>query len=297
MFICPGVVHFPATPMLTINDCWVGKGSDRNKLLLNIERGIWSRAFVVVGINDWCYTIRGSLGTFEPVPITDMGLFDGTTKFDSAWWHDSGVIHCTPDRGWVLDDVSYGEGNYYTISFGSGGEVYANPVGPWTDEDNPPESVTMEVDWPRLQTSRSYGSVTWFGRYVPATTHVHDSVSGEITIGMPSWKATIDDEEVVMAKTDAQFDYPPEEQSDKDEYEYVTKDGFGFKWNTEHSRYEMKYKNDKLYWANPPTVEQSWTWNTTDANDNPVTVGARWNAWIAGFSDKAYGMFEIARLM
>lgn len=297
MFIHPGVVHFPETPMLTINDFWVGRGSDQNKLLLSIERGIWSRAYVVVGIDDWCYTIRGSLGTFRPVPVTDIDLYDGTTRFDSAWWHGSGTIHCTPDRGWVLDNASYGDGNYYAISWGIDGEVEASPRGPWTEEEHPPQDVTMEVDWPRLQTSRTYGTVTWFGRYVPATTHVDTPLSGDLTIGMPSWKAAIDGEDVVVARTDFHFDYPPEEEGDRDEYEYVTKDGFGFRWSAAHSRYEMRYRYGRLYWADPPTVEQSWTWSTTDANGNPVTVTASWNGWIAGFSDKALCMFEIARLM
>lgn len=292
MFIHQGIVHFPAIPYLTINDFWRGTGDDAGKLLLHIDRDIWSRDYVIVDIDDYCYTIRGTLGTFRPIPISDMDLFDGTTVLDNVWWVESSVLHNTIDRGWVIDDDSFGEGNYYAVSWNAqDGEVIASPRGPWTDDENPPQDVTMEIDWPRLQISRSYGTVTWYGKYVPATTHVHDSVSGEMTIGMPSWKATIDGDEVVVAKTNAKF-----EEDEKVPFEYVTRDGFGFKWNADEERLEMDY-DGTLYYAGTPTPESSWAWTTEDSEGHTTTLTAIWNGWIGGFSTKELEMFEVARLL
>ncbi len=294
MFIHQGIVHFPAIPYLTINDFWRGAGDDAGKLLLHIDRDIWSRDYVIVDIDDYCYTIRGTLGTFRSIPISDMDLFDGTTVLDNVWWADSSVLHNTLDRGWVIDDDSLGEGNYYAVTWHpQDGEVIASPRGPWTEEENPPDDVTMEIDWPRLQISRSFGNVTWFGRYVPATTHVHDSVSGEMIIGMPSWKATIDGDEVVVAKTNAKFE---EDEEDEVPFEYNTKDGFGFKWDADENRLEMDY-DGTLYYAGKPNPESSWTWTTEDSEGHTTTLTATWNGWIGGFSTKELEMFEVARLL
>lgn len=288
MFVRQGIVHFPDIPLLTINDYWAGTGDDAGKLLLSIDRGIWSRSYVIVGIDDYCYTIRGDLGTFRPIPLSEMQYFDGLVHFDSVQWIDSGIIHLTPDRGWVLDDETYGDGNYYAITWRTDGDIIAQPRGPWMEEETPPETVTMEIDWPRLQISRNIGTVDWYGEYVPATTHVHNPVGGEMTIGMPSWRATIDEDEIIVAKTNAKFEDPPEEGAP----EYVASDGIGFVWIEDAHRYEMT-RDGTLYYANKPTPKSVWTWTV----DGGGTVPAVWNGWIGGYSTNGLKMFEVARLL
>jgi hypothetical protein len=297
MFLHAGIVHFPEIPLLEVLDVWIGVGDDVNRLLYNIRRGIWGRDYVIVGINNYCYNLYGSLGTFTPRNLDWSTLENGVVKNNFFSWN-SGTQHLynDPIRGWVIDSTAYGDGNYYKVSWGNDNAV-AVPYGPWTADEDPPTNEQLDIDWPRLQGRTGLVTVTEIGNYTPATTYVNGTVVGSIQVGVPYWRGFIDNETRVIVKTKSGYIDPHSRDVSyafEDASEEMTE--FGFVWNAKNDRYEYSGA-DGLYYASAPAVNSSWSITRVDGEGVSTSFTLSWGGWKRGRLEEDTWIYEIARIV
>lgn len=292
MFLYPGFVHFPEIPLLEVRDVWIGIGDDVGRLLYRITQGIWGRTHVIVGINDYCYSLYGTLGTFAPRNLEWSTTSGSVVKNNTMSWN-SGTKHLYEDpiRGWVIDSTTFGEGNYYAVSWGSD-DVTASPRGPWLERPTPPDTEYLDISWPRLQGRTGFGTITEVGPYTPATTYINGAVVGSITVGCPNWQGYFDGESRVLYKT---LDAYEDSHSGKVSYCFEDNPNKGFKWSRKHDRYEY-VGDDGFYYAQAPSTGSSWT-ITWEHNGTTSAVNLSWGGWKRGKMGEKDWICEFARIV
>lgn len=293
MFLHPGIIHFPEIPLLEVLDVWIGIGPDTGRILYKIDRrGIWSRDYVIVGTNNYIYSVYGDLGTFSPRGLSLSSEANSVVRNNTvSWASGTQLLHYDAVRGWVIDSPAYGEGNYYAVSWGADG-LDAYPRGPWLGDDDPPDDVWLDVSWPRLQGRAGYGTITEVDNYTPATTYVVTPLTGSITVGCPSWQGSIDGESRVIYKT---LDCYDDAHSGKISYCFEDNPNKGFKWSRRRSRYEYDGDNG-LYYAQAPITGTSWT-VTWEHNNTTSTVSLSWGGWKRGTMGEDDWVCEIGRIV
>ena len=308
MFIRCGYCHFPDIPFLTVNDVWLGGAfddgsiSDQGKLLMEVSRGIWGRNLIIVTTGNWCYSFYSddpdlpAPKRFSPRTLNPVIQSEGLTRWDTIDWTSPNgeLLHRGEDGEWYIDSPLYGQGNRYEIGWG-GDYAIANPIGPWLDDDPPPISFRLDIDWPRWQNSRAYGTQNAAGLYVPATTYVKNQVTGEIQTGVPTWELTYQSETIRIYKTVEGYKDP---HSGKGAYHLVSDIGgeSGYLgWVEENDRYELW--GSRRAWAPEPTIGSSWRITMTPTTGGTVVEDAQWIGYTNGDMRQKRQMCEIARLL
>lgn len=302
MFARRGTIVYPQTPLLTVTDVWAGDGfrvhgrtvpGDSGRLLLGISGGPWGYAqrWAIVSMADYCYTLYGGGKTFRPVALSSVSALSGVTSDDRMRWTGDGggdeALHFA-DGGWYIDSTAYGEGNRYVVSWNAH-DATATPVGPWTDDEDPPDDITLELDWPRRVCARA------IGLFVPASNYCRNPPSGNIQTGIPTWGFAYAGVSYTAYKTQYGYAAP----ADRHDPSYVVADANGetaarMVWDG--IGYASRTPAGNTVTGGTPADGSDWTLTLTRPDGTTETINAGWAGYAEGPLAEGRWMFETARL-
>lgn len=303
MFFRVGNVTYPQTPFLSVSAVWIGgafrvRGSsagigDTGRLLLGIGGGPWGYAqrYAIVSMSDYCYTLYGGGKMFRPIPLRLVTPDNGVVVEDSMRWvSDNGESLWFTGGGWYIDCAEYGEGNRYSVEFGHHNAT-ATPVGPWTQEEDPPSGITLDIDWPRRTCFHPVGL------FAPATNYCRTPPAGDIQTGVPTWSFVYAGVSYVAYRTQAGYAAP----TGRLDPSYIVEDAGGDRaaalvWDPDEAAYVSMTRGGNKVKAGVPAPGDPWTLTLDRADGTTETIAAAWDGYEDGCLSDPLFLCEPARL-